>query len=306
MNQKEETLNNYTEKIKEITENRSNFDVKIKNLIKSNSWLKDVDLSNPNCEFNFNEINIHEIKSKFSEANNFISLKKKQGFSETDFDKHERIDREFNDLTKKRTQLEADATRISDVITQLDEKKTSLVNKSWRQVNTDLGVLFSTLLPGATARLVPYFDDNEALVGLTFNVGFGGVWKESLGELSGGQKSLLALSMVLSLLKFNPAPLYILDEIDSALDLSHTQNIGKLISWHFSQSQFLIVSLKEGMFNNANVIFTTRFVDGTSQVTRTRGVQISDYNFCCIFVFLCKKGRISLQSFCLFYLINVL
>ncbi|KAL0210465.1 hypothetical protein RCL1_004901 [Eukaryota sp. TZLM3-RCL] len=187
----------------------------------------------------------------------------------------ERIDREFNDLTKKRTQLEADATRIRDVITQLDEKKTSLVNKSWRQVNTDLGVLFSTLLPGATARLVPYFDDNEALVGLTFNVGFGGVWKESLGELSGGQKSLLALSMVLSLLKFNPAPLYILDEIDSALDLSHTQNIGKLISRHFSQSQFLIVSLKEGMFNNANVIFTTRFVDGTSQVTRTRGVQIS-------------------------------
>lgn len=65
----------------------------------------------------------------------------------------------------------------------------------------------------------------------------------------------MALSLVLSLLRFKPAPLYILDEIDSALDPSHTQNIGKMIKAHFREAQFLIVSLKEGMFNNANVIF---------------------------------------------------
>lgn len=41
---------------------------------------------------------------------------------------------------------------------------------------------------------------------------FGGVWKESLSELSGGQKSLLALSLILAMLLFKPAPIYILDE----------------------------------------------------------------------------------------------
>ena len=49
--------------------------------------------------------------------------------------------------------------------------------------------------------------------------------------------------------------MYILDEIDAALDLSHTQNIGKMLKTHFPQSQFIVVSLKEGMFQNANVIF---------------------------------------------------
>jgi hypothetical protein len=63
--------------------------------------------------------------------------------------------------------------------------------------------------------------------------------------------------------------MYILDEVDSALDLSHTQNIGTMLRTHFSNSQFIVVSLKEGMFNNANVIFRTNFVDGTSVVTRT-------------------------------------
>lgn len=105
--------------------------------------------------------------------------------------------------------------------------------------------------------------------GLEVKVAFNGVWKESLTELSGGQRSLLALSLILSLLLFKPAPMYILDEVDAALDLSHTQNIGLMLRTHFSTSQFIVVSLKEGMFNNANVIFRTKFVDGISMVTRT-------------------------------------
>lgn len=63
---------------------------------------------------------------------------------------------------------------------------------------------------------------DDVLVGLKLKVKFNGVTKEGLTELSGGQRSLLALSLILALLKYQPAPLYILDEIDSALDLSHT------------------------------------------------------------------------------------
>lgn len=51
------------------------------------------------------------------------------------------------------------------------------------------------------------------LDGLEVRVAFGGVWKQSLSELSGGQRSLLALSLILALLLFKPAPLYILDEV---------------------------------------------------------------------------------------------
>lgn len=77
---------------------------------------------------------------------------------------------------------------------------------------------------------------------------------------------MVALSLILSLLQFKPAPVYILDEVDSALDLSHTQNIGHLLKTRFKGSQFIVVSLKDGMFNNANVLFRTRFVDGVSRV----------------------------------------
>ena len=81
-------------------------------------------------------------------------------------------------------------------------------------------------------------------------------------------RSLVALSLILAMLLFKPAPLYILDEVDAALDLSHTQNIGQMLKTHFKHSQFIVVSLKDGMFNNANVLFKTKFVDGVSTVTR--------------------------------------
>lgn len=82
------------------------------------------------------------------------------------------------------------------------------------------------------------------------------------------RRSLVALSLILALLLFKPAPVYILDEVDAALDLSHTQNIGQMLRSHFRHSQFIVVSLKDGMFNNANVLFKTKFVDGVSTVTR--------------------------------------
>lgn len=53
--------------------------------------------------------------------------------------------------------------------------------------------------------------------GLEVRVAFGDVWKESLTELSGGQRSLLALSLILAMLLFKPAPIYILDEVSPAL-----------------------------------------------------------------------------------------
>ena len=77
----------------------------------------------------------------------------------------------------------------------------------------------------------------DFMAGLEVKVASGSVWKLLLSELSGGQMSLLALSLILALLLFKPAPLYILDEVDAALDLSHTQNIGRMIREHFPHSQ---------------------------------------------------------------------
>ena len=86
----------------------------------------------------------------------------------------------------------------------------------------------------------------------------GKVWKQSLTELSGGQRFLIALSLIMALLQFKPAPMYILDEVDAALDMSHTQNIGRLIKTRFKGSQFIVVSLKDRACSKMRTAFSAR------------------------------------------------
>uniref|UniRef100_A0A7M5XBT0 SMC hinge domain-containing protein n=2 Tax=Clytia hemisphaerica TaxID=252671 RepID=A0A7M5XBT0_9CNID len=178
-----------------------------------------------------------------------------------------KAEEKYNDLMKKKKIVENDKKKIEEVIKDLDQKKNEALKIASAKVNKDFGSIFSTLLPGSDAKLAPP-EGMTVLDGLEVKVAFGSVWKESLTELSGGQRSLVALSLILSMLLFKPAPIYILDEVDAALDLSHTQNIGQMLRQHFRHSQFIVVSLKDGMFNNANVLFKTKFVDGVSTVNR--------------------------------------
>jgi len=181
----------------------------------------------------------------------------------------EKSEQEYQDLMNKKRIIENDKQKIYAAIRSLDEKKRLALEATWQRVNRDLSAIFSTLLPGADARLDRVPESQSMLDGLVLKVAMGNTWKDSLTELSGGQRSLVALSLVLAMLKFKPAPMYILDEIDAALDLSHTQNVGQVIRQSFRDSQFIIVSLKPALFEHANVVFRTKLVQGSSTVTRT-------------------------------------
>lgn len=178
----------------------------------------------------------------------------------------DRVEARDKSLVEMLTTVKKDKEKISSTIEALDDIKKETLHKTWKQVNEDFGAIFSDLLPGSFCKLDA--NDETCMTSLEIKVKLGGVWKESLTELSGGQRSLTALALILSLLKYRPAPFYILDEVDAALDLSHTQNIGNLLKKRFKSSQFIVVSLKEGMFNNANVLFKTKFKDGISSVDR--------------------------------------
>jgi len=240
----------------------------VANMEKQHAWIiKEKDFfGKPGTDFDFENNNYSANKKRLE------SIKEEQKHLSKSINKKamtmfDRAEVEYKDLLEKRDTVLNDKSKIEKVIKDLDLKKEETLKRTWVTVNKHLGSIFSTLLPNTFAKLEPPQGMSE-VEGLELKVAFNGVWKQSLTELSGGQRSLLALSLVLALLLFKPAPMYILDEIDSALDLSHTQNIGHMIRQHFPHSQFIIVSLKEGMFNNANVLFKTRFVDGCSTVTR--------------------------------------
>lgn len=262
-------------KISKHKKDTSNAEKCISSLLNKYDWIKDEKdaFGVKDSDYDFDTIDLNEQNRELKRLQGEQSSLAKK-INNKVMGMIEKAESEYTELLRKRKVIESDKKKIQSVIEELDVKKKTELEHTWVKVNRDFGSVFATLLPGAAAKLEPP-EGMQAWEGLEVKVGFGGVWKESLSELSGGQRSLIALSLILSLLLFKPAPMYILDEVDAALDLSHTQNIGNMLKTHFSQSQFIVVSLKEGMFNNANVIFRTKFVDGVSTVNKTIGTGAS-------------------------------
>lgn len=238
----------------------------VQHMESEHEWITDEkdNFGRSNTAYDFKNQNIAECKSTLRNVTErFQGMKKKINPKVMNMiDSVEKKESALKTMVKTVTR---DKRKIEETIINLNEYKKEALHKTWVKVNADFGQIFSELLPGSFAKLDPP-EGKDITDGLEVKVSLGKVWKQSLTELSGGQRSLIALSLIMALLQFKPAPMYILDEVDAALDLSHTQNIGRLIKTRFKGSQFIIVSLKDGMFQNANRIFRTRFSEGTSIV----------------------------------------
>jgi structural maintenance of chromosome 2 len=232
----------------------------VSNLEKEHDWIAEEHTSfgRTGTPYDFHNQNMAECKTKLTGVTErFQGMKKK--INPAVMATIDSVEKKEAALKQNMRTIIKDKKKIEDTILALDEYKQEALFKTWSKVNADFGLIFNDLLPGNTAKLDPP-EGKTISDGLEVKVCLGKVWKHSLTELSGGQRSLIALSLILSLLQYSPAPMYILDEVDAALDLSHTQNIGRLIRTRFKGSQFIVVSLKDGMFGNANRIFRTRYV----------------------------------------------
>ncbi|EPY53816.1 condensin complex subunit Cut14 [Schizosaccharomyces cryophilus OY26] len=241
-------------------------DVALRQLDKEHPWIQDrkQNFGQEATMFDFRAQNLRQCKEQLNALKpKFASMRKT--INPKVMDMIDGVEKREAKLKAMIRTIHRDKRKIQETVYSIDTFKKKALEKTWIEVNAAFGEIFDELLPGNSAELQPP-EGKEFTSGLEIRVRIGSIWKDSLAELSGGQRSLVALALIMSLLKYKPAPMYILDEIDAALDLSHTQNIGRLIKTKFKGSQFIIVSLKEGMFTNANRLFHVRFLDGNSVV----------------------------------------
>ncbi|KAH6597397.1 hypothetical protein BASA61_003167 [Batrachochytrium salamandrivorans] len=205
-----------------LESNRANTKQVASELEHLNVWIQDKKelFGQSGTEFDFEKHNIRECKKRLSQLNEHHTKMQKTVDPQV-LEKFDRVEKKEASLKQRLATVRKDKTKIQETIHTLDELKREKLIETWTKLEAP--------------------EDQDICDGLEVKVCLGGAWKQSLTELSGGQRSLIALSLILSLLQFKPAPM---------------------------GSQFIVVSLKDGMFNNANVLFRTKFVDGVSKVDR--------------------------------------
>ena len=140
----------------------------------------------------------------------------------------------------------------------------------FQQIGNKLKEMYRLITNGGDAELETIDSLDPFSEGILFQVRpKNKSWKQ-MSKLSGGEKTLSSLSLIFALHHYKPSPLYCMDEIDAALDYKNVAIVGKYIKDQARDSQFLIISLRNNMFELADKLLG---VYKTNDITKTVAIQ---------------------------------
>jgi chromosome segregation protein len=161
----------------------------------------------------------------------------------------------YDDLLKQQKELEVAQKVIIDAIKELDEKAKLDFGKTIDAVNQTLPQVFSYLLGGGSCRLEYVDPENILSSGIDVLANPPGKNVVHLNLLSGGEKTLVALSILFAILKIKNFPLIILDEAESALDPANVERFGNIIHENAKHTQFVVITHRPGTMERCEMLF---------------------------------------------------
>jgi chromosome segregation protein len=165
-------------------------------------------------------------------------------------DEYDRVQKRYSILQERRETLSHEREDIIDKLNRYDEMKKDAFLTTFREVNQNFNEIFKDLSKG-DGELILEFPEDPLSGGMTIKARPAGKPFHRLEAMSGGEKSLTALSFIFAIQMFRPAPFYAMDEIDMFLDGVNAERVAKLIKKISSKAQFLVVSLRKPMIQQA-------------------------------------------------------
>ncbi|EFD92619.1 MAG: SMC domain protein [Candidatus Parvarchaeum acidophilus ARMAN-5] len=156
------------------------------------------------------------------------------------------------------------------IIKDIEQKKLESFNKTLSEINALFTKVFNSITHG-NARLVPENPTDVFSAGLDIEVDLPNKKVRNVRGLSGGELSVLAISLIMALSRYTEAVFYVLDEVDAALDSINAGNFSGLVNAYSASSQFIVISHNETTLINANVIYgVTMSSEGLSKVVSVK------------------------------------
>ncbi len=178
----------------------------------------------------------------------------------------ERTEARMRELSEKLATLQHERSELLLRIEDCDTLKRSAFMQAFDAVNAHFQSLFAELSDG-DGHLTLEDPENPFAAGLTLVAHPRGKQVRRLESMSGGEKSLTALSFIFALQRYRPSPFYAFDEVDMFLDGSNVERLARMIRQQADSTQFLVVSLRRPMIERADrAIGVTLARGGHSQV----------------------------------------
>lgn len=160
---------------------------------------------------------------------------------------------------------------LAGVIDDVDKQILQLFTDAWHDVEREFPRVFQTLFPGGEARLLLTDPSDMLTTGIEIEARPPGKKVKRLSLLSGGEKSLTALAMLVAIFRARPSPFYVLDEVEAALDDVNLRRLIALLEELREDSQLIVITHQKPTMDVANVLYgVTMRGDGVTRVISQR------------------------------------
>ncbi|MFN7065701.1 MAG: chromosome segregation protein SMC [Aquificaceae bacterium] len=172
----------------------------------------------------------------------------------------------YKDYQERYKKLKEEKEAIKELIEEIEEKKLKAFMETYKAINRNLKTIFSQLSPGGKAHMVLEKEEDPFLGGVSLVVKPRGKEVQYLEAISGGEKTLAALSLIFALQDYKPSPFYYFDEVDAHLDEANARRVGELIKERSKRAQFIVVTLREILASFADKVIGVSGRGGLSKV----------------------------------------
>ncbi|MEV0691019.1 chromosome segregation protein SMC [Streptomyces sp. NPDC050388] len=184
-------------------------------------------------------------------------------------ERHQFLGEQLEDLKKTRADL-------LQVVKEVDERVEQVFSEAYRDTAREFEGVFSRLFPGGEGRLVLTDPDHMLTTGVDVEARPPGKKVKRLSLLSGGERSLTAVALLVSIFKARPSPFYVMDEVEAALDDTNLQRLIRIMQELQEASQLIVITHQKRTMEVADALYGVSMQgDGVSKVISQRLRQVS-------------------------------
>mgnify|MGYP000422370447 FL=1 len=161
----------------------------------------------------------------------------------------------YDFMCEQRLDLDVTAGKLRKIIYDMTETMKNQFSEKFKQINKNFSEVFVELFGGGKAELILNDEDNILECGIDIKVQPPGKKLQNMMLLSGGEKAFTAIALLFAILKINPAPFCILDEIEAALDDVNVYRYAEYLKKFSNDTQFLVITHRKGTMEAADTVY---------------------------------------------------
>ncbi len=244
-------LDDLKDQINKIEIKKSKLEVELEQVI--NKMWEEYEVTPNTAESYKKPENVQEVQKKVNELRS--EIKALGSINIDSIEEYKQTKERFDFMTEQKTDLEESSNKLKKIITEMTEVMKEQFAEQFKIINKNFGAIFAELFGGGKANLKLADENNILECGIDIEAQPPGKKLQNMMLLSGGEKALTAIALLFAILKINPAPFCVLDEIEAALDDVNVYRFAEYLKKFTKEIQFLVITHRKGTMEAADTVY---------------------------------------------------